>query len=230
MGAPPCRGTVSAVTRRQARHLGLACFTGLVCTAAYAAVPASAASFKPLSLGLAYASLGLLLLTLVIGPWMVIRAGRMPVNTMFRRDVGIWAAMTGCLHVVFGLQSHYGGRIARFFFLDRPTWTPDLSLHGVSNWAGAAASLIIVVLLLLSNNVALRALGAPAWKFLQRFAYPLAVLTVVHTFGYQLVEGRNPAASILTAMAVAVVLVLQGLGLVRTRQQAASDQPVPRRG
>ncbi|MBA2451342.1 MAG: hypothetical protein H0V51_25280 [Chloroflexi bacterium] len=84
----------------------------LACVAALVLTSTVHGPLRRLSLGLGYASLALFLLTLATGPWTVIRGRRMPVSTMFRRDVGIWAGLTGCLHVVFGLQSHFDGRIA----------------------------------------------------------------------------------------------------------------------
>jgi len=133
---------------------------------------------------------------------------------MFRRDVGIWAGLTGCLHVGFGLQSHFGGRIARYFFLDRSGWVPDLSPFGLANWFGAVATLIVVGLLLLSNNLSLRILGARRWKTWQRSNYLLMVLTILHTFGYQLIEDRGRATVVLTFGAVLGVGLLQLLGFL----------------
>ena len=91
------------MTRRQGRHLVLAAFVGSACVAAYALTPGIQPPTRSLSLGLRYASLALLLLALVAGPWTVLRGRRTPLSTMFRRDVGIWAAVTGGLDVVFGL-------------------------------------------------------------------------------------------------------------------------------
>nr|MBA2451311.1 hypothetical protein [Chloroflexota bacterium] len=150
-------------TRRR-RHLGLAGFVAFVCVAALVLTLPVHGPLRGLSFGLGYASLALLLLTLAIGPWTVIRGRQMPVSTMFRRDVGIWAGLTGCLHVGFGLQSHFGGRIVRYFFLDGSGWVPDLSPFGLANWVGAGATLILVGLLLLSNTLSLRVLGAGRWK------------------------------------------------------------------
>jgi sulfoxide reductase heme-binding subunit YedZ len=213
-----------SVTRRQVRHLCLAGFVALVCIAAYAVTRPSLGGFRPLSLGLGYASLALLLLTLATGPWLVIAGQRVPVSTMFRRDVGIWAGVAGCLHVVFGLQSHHGGQIARYFFVHWPALTPDVSVFGVSNWIGAAATLVLLGLLMLSNNLSLRALGTRRWKLLQRFNYLLAALTVLHTFGYQSVGDRGQAAVLLSVGAVVTVVLLQLLGFRRMQERGVTGR------
>lgn len=213
------------MSQRTVRHLILAGFVALACGLAFALSRSADARLQWLSLGLGYASLALLLLTLLIGPWTALRGRRLPVSTMFRRDLGIWAAVSGLFHVVVGLQSHFGGRIGRYFFLDKPAGAPDLSLFGLSNWLGLVAALILVGLLLLSNNLALRALGANGWKFWQRFSYLLAVLVLLHTFGYQMVQNRAPAAVVVTVVAAATVVLLRCLGLVRLRQRSAGGRP-----
>src|SRR2546422_4358298 len=47
-----------------------------------------------------YASLGLILLTLAIGPWRLLRGKPNPVSSDLTRDVGIAAGVTGVVHVV----------------------------------------------------------------------------------------------------------------------------------
>ncbi|MBA2451345.1 MAG: hypothetical protein H0V51_25295, partial [Chloroflexi bacterium] len=94
------------------------------------------------------------------------------------------------------------------------------SPFGLANWVGAGATLILVGLLLLSNTLSLRVLGAGRWKSWQRFNYLLAVLTILHAFGYQVTQDRGRAAVLLTLAVVAGVGLLQILGFLQTRQAA----------
>src|SRR3972149_3776260 len=69
-----------------------------------------------LTIATTYVSLLLLVFTLCIGPFKLLTQKRNPVNLMIRRDTGIWAGLTGVLHVVAGLQIHLGGNIQMYFF------------------------------------------------------------------------------------------------------------------
>jgi len=205
------------VTRRQMRQLALAGFVVLACLVTKFLSPADRPFFQILSLGLGYASLILLFVGLVIGPLIALQGGRVPVSTMFRRDVGIWAAISGGIHVVFGLQSHMGGQILHYFTLAGQPLSRQALLFLTTNWLGLGATVILCGLLLLSNNVSLRVLGAQRWKFWQRCTYILVALTILHTFGYQILESRDWTIVVVMVAAFAVVFTLQLLGFVRTR-------------
>ena len=140
---------------------------------------------------------------------------RNPVNINLRRDTGIWAGITGTLHVIFGFQVHMGGDIVLYFF-ERTHHGLKLALNlfGFSNDVGAVATPILVGLLLLSNDLSVRWLRGPLWKWLQRSNYVLIVLALAHTFGYQINVEREwimPAATILLT---ALVLLAQLVGVV----------------
>lgn len=212
------------MTRRRVRHCCLAAFVLMACGLAYALMGRRGPTGVAISLGSGYASLALLLLALLVGPWTVVSGGRMSANTMFRRDVGIWAALSGGLHVVFGLQSHFGGQVARYFFSNQVGRDPSALLFVTTNWIGAAATLILLGLLLLSNDRSLRGLGTRRWKSLQRLAYPLAALTILHTFGYQLVENRGGTAIVLTGAVAAAVTAVQLVGFSRVRQRSSVER------
>ena len=61
-----------------------------------------------------YVALGLLGLTLVIGPANLLLRRRNPVSNYLSRDVGTWAAIGSVVHVIVGLQVHGRGRISDF--------------------------------------------------------------------------------------------------------------------
>jgi sulfoxide reductase heme-binding subunit YedZ len=63
----------------------------------------------------AYAGLFLLAVSLIKGPWNVLRGGQNFVSSYERRDFGIWAGAIGILHMILGLQGHLSGRIWLYF-------------------------------------------------------------------------------------------------------------------
>ena len=67
-------------------------------------------------------SLCLLCVTLLIGPLNLLRKRLNPVNIELRRDTGIWAGITGCLHVVFALLDIIAAASSSFLL---PTRTGD---------------------------------------------------------------------------------------------------------
>jgi sulfoxide reductase heme-binding subunit YedZ len=140
-----------------------------------------------LTVGLGYVALLLLAVSLIIGPVNLLFKRRNPVNIDLRRDIGIWAGITGLAHVVFSFQVFQNGDILAYFLGKSPAGytfpTPDLFTF--SNYVGLIGTLIMAALLITSNQLSLRYLKGKRWKFLQRFNYPLAVLVAIHTFGYQ---------------------------------------------
>lgn len=82
-------------------------------------------SARQLTFATGYVALGLLGLTLLVGPANPVLRRRNPVSSHLRRDVGTWTAIASAVHVIFGFQVHGGGRLADF--LDhsrgrRPSW------------------------------------------------------------------------------------------------------------
>ncbi|MGD2070035.1 MAG: ferric reductase-like transmembrane domain-containing protein [Gemmatimonadota bacterium] len=195
--------------RRLLHHLALAVFV----VTAGSAVALLLDSDRPvflLSMGSAYASLALLALTLLLGPWNVVRHRPNPVSTHLRRDIGIWAGLMATVHVVMGLQVHMQGAVERYFLF--PPGQGVILLRydafGLVNWMGLAAAVIALVLLAISNDLSLRRLGTARWKGIQRWNYAFFALVVVHGLGYQLTEGR-PAPWV-AAVAIAAALVVAG--------------------
>lgn len=162
-----------------------------------------------LTLGLGYFSLAALVITLLIGPWQMLRGRRRtPVNINLRRDIAIWAGITGLLHVIFGFQIHLGGNILHYFF--RPdSWMPLLNPFGASNVLGLAATILLALLLILSNDLSVRLLHGKRWKQLQRLNYILFGLVVLHTWGYQYTVQRPWIMVVLSVALTGVVLVMQ---------------------
>jgi methionine sulfoxide reductase heme-binding subunit len=168
-----------------------------------------------ITLGCGYLSLGLIALTLLIGPLKLVSQRRNPVNINLRRDVGIWVGITGILHVIFGLQLHQRGQILLYFFEPAQDggWQPQLNLFGTSNYLGLMATVILIALLVTSNDLSLRKLKGKRWKILQRFNYALAGLVVVHTLAYQMVSRREEVFTTAVILLMVGVLLAQSVGL-----------------
>jgi methionine sulfoxide reductase heme-binding subunit len=172
-----------------------------------------------LSIATAYVALALLALTLLIGPWRVLRRRPLPLSSDLRRDTGIWTAIVSLVHVVVGLQVHLGGRIAHYFLeasgSGSGTGAPRTDDFGFANHTGLAATLVVILLLALSNDRSLRWFGPRRWKALHRSAYALFALVVAHALLYQDVEDRAEPVVWLFGLAVTAVVALQLAGAAR---------------
>ncbi len=207
---------------RVGRHLALATLTLAASLIPVYALSTKSPAFR-LSMGSAYVSLVLLAATLCLGPWNVLWSRANPLSTHLRRDLGIWAAVAGLVHVVAGLQVHMRGRFWLYFI---PNKEPSpvffrTDLFGFANHTGLLATTILILLLALSSDRVLSRLGGRRWKRWQRSSYLLALLVVAHGFAYQAIEGRQPLLVVAFSVVVAVVLSAQLLGLRRARGDRA---------
>lgn len=210
----------SRLSRRLLRHhlplalLSLVSGYGLYVTRSYAQV------IPRLSFASAYPALLLLCLTLLLGPWKLLAGVRLAASFDLRRDIGIWAGITGLFHTVTGQFVHMGGRFWLYYVYEN--WrTGHLQpfrhdLFGFDNDTGLIAALILLALLATSNDASLRWLGTPGWKSLQRWNYACFALAAAHTFGYQSGGGRGWFL-VLSVTAVAITCGLQRIGWQRRR-------------
>jgi sulfoxide reductase heme-binding subunit YedZ len=169
-----------------------------------------------LSFSTAWPALVLLTVTLAIGPWRVLTGKAPALSVDLRRDIGIWAGIVGLLHAGVGQCVHLRGRPWLYYIYEK---TQDHlvplrhDIFGFSNFTGLFAALILLALLVTSNDAALRKLGLPGWKSLQRWNYACFVLTVCHTFGYLVgIESLEAAAIITASLCVAITAWLQWEG------------------
>jgi sulfoxide reductase heme-binding subunit YedZ len=172
----------------------------------------------------AYVAIGLLAVTLSLGPLNVLRRRPNPVSFNLRRDFGIWSAMVGLVHSAMGLTVHFHGQIHRYFFAD--AGRPGLAglradAFGAANDSGLLAALLLLVLGLISNDLALRRLGTLRWRFIQRGAYVVAGLAVLHAALYQVIEKPPWWRILLVVAAFAALLTLQALGMRRRLQRSS---------
>src|SRR5690242_14550461 len=102
---------------RVTNSLILAVVSLLGCLVALLLAPPTQSLLEALTVGTGYVGLGLLALTLLIGPLNMLKVRKNPVNLNFRRDAGIWAGILSLAHVLlaFGLEINWGGTLLGYF-------------------------------------------------------------------------------------------------------------------
>ena len=163
-----------------------------------------------------YIALGLLGLTLLIGPANLLLRRRTPVSSYLTRDVGMWAAIVSVVHVIAGFSVHgppapLGERILRYFFA--PDGSPMTDTFGWGNWTGVAATVIVVGLLAISSDAALRKLKARTWKNLQRLNYGLFALVIAHAIFYGALLRVTSISTLLLGLIVIAAFIGQVVGV-----------------
>jgi len=176
-----------------------------------------------LSFATAYPALGLMALTLLIGPWNYLAGKRMPISSDWRRDVGIWAAVFAIAHTAIGQDVHLRGRPWLYYVYEH--WKKHVvpvrhDLFGFSNYTGLAAALVVVVLLATSNDASLRKLGTRRWKKWQRWNYAAFALVGAHAIGYLTIEKQKVLFASMVVACLLAVVVLQGMGYWRRRRMS----------
>jgi methionine sulfoxide reductase heme-binding subunit len=174
-----------------------------------------------LSVATGYLALGLLGVTLLIGPANLLLRRRNPVSNSLRRDVGTWTAIASVAHVILALQPH--GDRGMFGFLDYfvAAGRPLTNSFGLGNWTGLAALVIVAGLLAISTDRALRELKATRWKRLQRLNYALFALVVLHTFFYGALLRMTSPFTLLLFCIVVAVFAGQAVGIWLWRRRIA---------
>jgi sulfoxide reductase heme-binding subunit YedZ len=176
-----------------------------------------------LSFASAYPALFLIGLSLMIGPWKLLKRRRgVAISMDFRRDLGIWAGIAGVFHAVVGNFEHLRGRPWLYYIYenwqDKHVQPFRYDIFGLGNFTGLFAALVLLALLATSNDASLRKLGTPGWKQLQRWNYAAFALMAVHTFTYQwAIKQPNLPWVMLAFAAIATTTVLQYMGYERRR-------------
>ena len=176
-----------------------------------------------LSFASAYPALLLVGLSLMIGPWKLLKRRRgVAISMDFRRDVGIWAGLASSFHAIIGNFEHMRGRPWLYYIYenwqDKHVQPFRHDVFGLGNSTGLFAALILLALVATSNDASLRKLGTPGWKQLQRWVYGAFALMAVHTFTYQwVIKKPNLPWIMLAFAAIATTGVLQYLGYERRK-------------
>lgn len=172
-----------------------------------------------------YLGLGLLAITLLLGPANLLLRRRNPVSSYLRRDVGAWTAIFSVVHVICAVLihvSHGRGLFASFvhFFVAEDGRALTTSF-GLGNWTGLAAVVIVLGLLATSTDAALRQLKARPWKWLQRLNYALFALVILHAFFYGALLRMTSPFTLLLGLSVIAVFVGQAVGVCLWRRRCS---------
>jgi sulfoxide reductase heme-binding subunit YedZ len=207
--------------KRAKRHFALGIAALAMAWLAYLAVPGNDFRHR-VSMGTAYSSLALLALCLCLGPWKALRNRPNPVSFDLRRDVGIWAGIVAIVHTGVGLTVHLRGRMWMYFFRGLHPLKIQNSKFGLANYLGLVAALLFLTLLAISNDLALRRLKTRKWKWLQRWTYAAALLTVGHGLLFQSVENRTLPWLVAFWLIVLIAVGFQAAGFFSVRKRRAS--------
>ncbi|MBS1804172.1 MAG: ferric reductase-like transmembrane domain-containing protein [Acidobacteria bacterium] len=169
------------------------------------------------SFATAYPALALLAITLLIGPWNLMRKKANPVSSDLRRDIGIWAGLLGILHAGVGQFVHLRGRPWLYYIYGPGEHHRGMrhDLFGLANYTGALGTLLLIALLATSNDLSLRKFGTRGWKQLQRWNYAVFALVAVHSFAFQGVETQKIQWVVTVALCVSAAIALQWMGIKR---------------
>ncbi|WP_188067263.1 ferric reductase-like transmembrane domain-containing protein [Brevibacillus brevis] len=181
------------------------------------------------SMLLGYLSFILIGCTLLIGPlqsWLP-ASWRTTISLSIRRDIGIWAGLTGLLHVILVLvlfeneprlmiiqenrSEKVDGWLGLFFVAssDPTMWpSPNWTLTGVANYLGLFAFFILLALWLTSSARAEKWLGGSSWKRLHLANPWLFVIVLFHGLIYiQSIKGEPHTFSDMLVFAAMIWLV-----------------------
>ncbi len=176
----------------------------------------SSTALDRLSIVSAYLFLLSISFVLLMGPWHALRTGRATTNNLLRRDVAIWSAIAGLVHLVAGaMQSMTPVYLERFVRHADNLLATDIR-EPVFLWStviGFVVGALLILLLALSNNRSMVVVGQPWWKRLHRASYFVFGLTVLHGFGFQLLESRHWVGYALIGTISLVVCLAQVLGV-----------------
>ena len=201
---------------RLARHVGALVGTSVI-LAGYAT---GQIGVNLASTATAYACMLCFAAALLWGPWRVLTGRPVSTNSYTRRDLGIWAAILGLSHLALGLEEAMSAAYVREFVdvaTDPPVHAARRSLFRWGVRSGLVGGALLAGLLALSNDWSLRRLKPRWWKRLQRAAYPLFGVVVLHAWMYQILEARHAGLVILFAGLTLLVVIVQFLGF-RTRR------------
>jgi sulfoxide reductase heme-binding subunit YedZ len=182
-------------------------------------------SMQQFTVATGYLGLGLLAVTLLLGPVNLLLRRRNPVSTYLRRDVGAWTAVVSVVHMICAVLihvSHGSGVFSSFVhFFVAEDGSVLANSFGLGNWTGLAAVVIVLGLLATSSDVALRKLKARPWKWLQRLNYALFALVILHAFFYGALLRMTSPFTVLLIPSVVTVFVGQAVGVWLWRRRYA---------
>lgn len=204
------------INPRLLTHIGLAVFSLII----YIVVNlvSHEAIFDQLSIVTAYICLLLMACALSVGPLrLYIHKAANPINIYLRRDIGIWAAVFGLVHLFLATSSSMTSEYIQRYVDVATQGLSESARSGLFLWGSVTAfvaGLLLLLLLCLSNDTLLRLLGMRWWKRLQRLAYLAFALTLAHGVMFQILESRGLVLVGLLLIVALTVLALQLFGMM----------------
>lgn len=211
-------------TTRLRTHTILAVVSISVLLAA-AVIGEPAAAVDQVSLASAYLFLFLISVVLLLGPLRTLQTGRVMINQTLRRDIAIWCALMGLVHLLAGSVESMTPVYLDVFVnhaVNSPSASTREALFFWSAIAGFIIGLLLIVLLALSNNWSLKLIGQRWWKRLHRLSYIVFILTVLHGFAFQVLESRFWGGYALVVVMTLIVCIAQVLGIRAVAEREAS--------
>jgi methionine sulfoxide reductase heme-binding subunit len=178
-------------------------------------------------LGSGYTGLSLMALTLLIGPFNLMKKRSNPVNIMLRRDVGIWAGAISVAHFILHTRTEHELLSANV--------TANQNFFEVGHTLGLLTLPGLLILLATSNQVSLRWLKGKRWKNVQRLNYLVMPVIFAHVIAFQLFSQRNAyligavillGLIVLVAQVAGAVVTLRRIRLRRAQHQVANPMSV----
>jgi sulfoxide reductase heme-binding subunit YedZ len=211
------------LSRGRWRHHGLLALGSLVATGLFVLFDTGSTLLDEMSLATAYLCLTFMAVAISLGPLRVLEKYPLALNIYLRRDIGIWAGLTGLVHLFVATELSMSQRYMQLFVNVSTNLLSDDVRTELFSWgsiAGFVVGIFVLILLFLSNDKILRLIGPVWWKRLQRLAYPAFILTVLHGFAFQALESRSIIAIGIVTVAFIGVVILQifGFRTVRRRQ------------
>lgn len=168
--------------RRWPRHIALAAVTaGLV--AFFWAFRSNWVAEMRLWKAMGDAAYVLLLAALTLGPLAKLIPSTRP-WLRWRRQIGIWFAITATVHGVLVINGWARWSLRRFLGYE---FIPQLGREarlepgfGLANLIGVTALILALILAATSSDAAMRLLGRPAWTWLHRLSETILLLSLLH--------------------------------------------------
>jgi sulfoxide reductase heme-binding subunit YedZ len=161
-----------------------------------------------------YIGIFLIAFTLLIGPFELIFRRRLFHSPNFRRDLGIFGGIVAIIHSVVGLFVHLHGQMWKYFVEKTATgFAFQFDNFRLANYTGLLAALMILIMLVTSNDLSVRTLHFPTWKAIQRLAYFMFPLVVVHAIFYKIMSKHLTSLYAIYLPVFVVVLLIQLTGM-----------------
>lgn len=176
-----------------------------------------------LSLSTAWLCFAYMAAALSLGPMRARRSGQPIANLQTRRDLGIWAGLTGLFHLWAATAQSMSERYMAIYVNIADQEISAAARAELFAWGsiiGFLIGLLLLLLLGLSNNWILQKLKLTTWKRMQRLAYPAFALTAAHGVMFQLLEFRRFYFIALMVAVTVTVVVLQFFGFRAVRRNS----------